>query len=134
GWGGLALYLARMTGVAQVTGVTLSDQQIGRARARAEAQGLSDRVRFELIDYRKVQGLFDRIVSVGMFEHVGLANYDTFFDTCRGRLADDGVMLLHTIGCSDEPSVTNPWLTRYIFPGGHLPSLSDMTRSVERSG
>jgi cyclopropane-fatty-acyl-phospholipid synthase len=81
-----------------------------------------------------VKGQFDRIVSVGMFEHVGLAHYETFFETCRQRLAVDGVMLLHTIGCSDEPSVTNPWITRYIFPGGHLPSLSDILKAVERSG
>lgn len=134
GWGGLALYLARTGGVAEVLGVTLSDQQIARAKSRAEALGLDDRVTFGLTDYRDVPGTFDRIVSVGMFEHVGLGNYQAFFDTCRERLADDGVMLLHTIGCSDEPSVTNPWITRYIFPGGHLPSLSDMTKVVERSG
>lgn len=134
GWGGLALYLARTAGVAEVLGVTLSDEQIGRARQRATALGVSDRVRFDLTDYRAVSGQFDRIVSVGMFEHVGLGNYETFFDTCRERLTEDGVMLLHTIGCSDEPSVTNPWITRYIFPGGHLPSLSDITRVIERSG
>jgi cyclopropane-fatty-acyl-phospholipid synthase len=134
GWGGLALYLAGTAGVAEVLGVTLSGEQIARARLRAEALGLSDRVRFDLTDYRAVEGQFDRIVSVGMFEHVGLGNYETFFDTCRERLTDDGVMLLHTIGCSDEPSVTNPWVTRYIFPGGHLPSLSDMAKVIERSG
>ncbi|MGH6910153.1 MAG: class I SAM-dependent methyltransferase, partial [Phenylobacterium sp.] len=134
GWGGLALYLAGPGGVGSVLGVTLSAEQIARARHRAEALGLGDRVRFDLADYRAVTGRFDRIVSVGMFEHVGLGNYPAFFETCRDRLADDGVMLLHTIGCSDEPSVTNPWITRYIFPGGHLPSLSDMTRVVERIG
>jgi cyclopropane-fatty-acyl-phospholipid synthase len=134
GWGGLALYLAQTAGVAEVLGVTLSDTQIDRARRRAGALGLSERVRFDLLDYRAVTGQFDRIVSVGMFEHVGLGNYETFFETCRERLSDDGVMLLHTIGCSDEPSVTNPWITRYIFPGGHLPSLSDISRAVERSG
>lgn len=134
GWGGLALYLARTAGVGEVLGVTLSEEQVARARRRAEALGLSERVRFDLTDYRAVEGRFDRVVSVGMFEHVGLGNYETFFDTCRERLTDDGVMLLHTIGCSDEPSVTNPWVTRYIFPGGHLPSLSDITKAVERSG
>ena len=134
GWGGMALYLARTAGVAEVLGVTLSDEQIGRAKARAEAAGLSTRARFALSDYRAVSETFDRIVSVGMFEHVGLGNYDQFFATCRARLAEDGVMLLHTIGCSDEPSVTNPWITKYIFPGGHLPSLSDMAKSAERSG
>jgi cyclopropane-fatty-acyl-phospholipid synthase len=130
----MALYLARTAGVAEVLGVTLSDEQIGRAKARAEAADLSARARFALSDYRAVTETFDRIVSVGMFEHVGLGNYDQFFATCRARLAEDGVMLLHTIGCSDEPSVTNPWITKYIFPGGHLPSLSDMAKSAERSG
>ncbi|MDB5452764.1 MAG: class SAM-dependent methyltransferase, partial [Caulobacteraceae bacterium] len=134
GWGGLALYLAQTAGAAEVMGVTLSQEQIARARQRAAALGLDDRVRFDFTDYRAVTGRFDRIVSVGMFEHVGLGAYDTFFGTCRERLTDGGLMLLHTIGCSDEPSVTNPWITRYIFPGGHLPSLSDITRSVERSG
>jgi cyclopropane-fatty-acyl-phospholipid synthase len=134
GWGGLALYLANTAGVDSVLGVTLSEEQIGRARTRAKALGLDKRVQFALTDYRAVSGVFDRIVSVGMFEHVGLGNYEEFFETCRDRLTDDGVMLLHTIGCSDEPSVTNPWITRYIFPGGHLPSLSDIARAVERSG
>lgn len=133
GWGGLALYLAGLAGV-DVLGVTLSEEQIARAQRRAQAAGLSERARFALTDYRAVEGRFDRIVSVGMFEHVGLGNYEAFFQTCRERLADDGVMLLHTIGCSDAPSVTNPWITRYIFPGGHLPSLSDIVKSVERSG
>ncbi len=134
GWGGLGLYLAGVAGVAEVLGVTLSEEQIARAQSRAQSAGLGDRARFALIDYRAVEGLFDRIVSVGMFEHVGLGNYETFFRTCRERLTDDGVLLLHTIGCSDEPSVTNPWITRYIFPGGHLPSLSDILKAVERSG
>ncbi|HWW24770.1 MAG TPA: cyclopropane-fatty-acyl-phospholipid synthase family protein, partial [Caulobacter sp.] len=134
GWGGLALYLAGTAGVAEVLGVTLSEEQIARAQNRAQAADLGDRARFALTDYRAVEGRFDRVVSVGMFEHVGLGHYETFFKTCRERLVDDGVMLLHTIGCSDEPSVTNPWITRYIFPGGHLPSLSDILKAVERSG
>ena len=134
GWGGLALYLAGVAGVAEVLGVTLSQEQIARAEDRARAAGLANRARFALTDYRAVEGRFDRVVSVGMFEHVGLGNYETFFRTCRERLTDDGVMLLHTIGCSDEPSVTNPWITRYIFPGGHLPSLSDILKAVEQSG
>lgn len=134
GWGGLALYLAGPAGVASVLGITLSEEQVARARDRAAALGMDGRVSFDLVDYRAVTGRFDRVVSVGMFEHVGLGNYRTFFETCRDRLADDGLMLLHTIGCSDEPSVTNPWITRYIFPGGHLPSLSDITKEVERSG
>jgi cyclopropane-fatty-acyl-phospholipid synthase len=134
GWGGLALYLAGVCGVTDVLGVTLSSEQIARARQRASTAELAERARFALTDYRAVTETFDRIVSVGMFEHVGLGNYDQFFETCFARLAEDGVMLLHTIGCSDEPSVTNPWITKYIFPGGHLPSLSDIAKSAERSG
>lgn len=134
GWGGLALYLAGVCGVDDVLGVTLSKEQIARASQRAQAMGLADATRFALTDYRAVEGKFDRIVSVGMFEHVGLGNYDAFFKTCRERLTDEGVMLLHTIGCSEEPSVTNPWITKYIFPGGHLPSLSDIVKAAERAG
>ena len=133
GWGGLALYLARVAGAASVLGVTLSTEQVERARARIDPS-LASKVRFELTDYRAVEGQFDRIVSVGMFEHVGLGHYSEFFRTCRARLAQDGVMLLHTIGCSDAPSVTNPWITKYIFPGGHLPSLSDILKTVELQG
>ncbi|MGH1558766.1 SAM-dependent methyltransferase [Caulobacter segnis] len=107
GWGGLALYLARVAQAASVLGVTLSTEQLQRATARIEPD-LATKVRFALTDYRAVEGQFDRIVSVGMFEHVGLGHYDAFFKTCRARLAPDGVMLLHTIGCSDAPSVTNP--------------------------
>ncbi|WP_339913730.1 cyclopropane-fatty-acyl-phospholipid synthase family protein [uncultured Brevundimonas sp.] len=134
GWGGMALYLAGVAKVGSVVGVTLSDEQLARAQARAVQQGVEDLVEFRLQDYRAVPETFDRIVSVGMFEHVGLKFYEPFFDTCRDRLTEDGVMLLHTIGSSDEPTTTNPWLTRYIFPGGHLPSLSDMTRVIERAG
>lgn len=134
GWGGMALYLAGVAQAGQVVGVTLSDEQLARARSRATALGLDGKIDFRLQDYRATPETFDRIVSVGMFEHVGLNFYEAFFDTCRERLADDGVMLLHTIGSSDEPSTTNPWLTRYIFPGGHLPSLSDMTTTIERAG
>ena len=134
GWGGLACYLATVAGAGSVLGVTLSGEQLKRAKARAAEQGLEDRVDFDLMDYRAVQGRFDRIVSVGMFEHVGPASYSEFFRTCFERLADDGVMLLHTIGLSDGPSLTNPWITRYIFPGGHLPALSEMLPAVERAG
>jgi len=133
GWGGLALYLAQVAEAASVLGVTLSTEQAQRARARIDP-ALASKVRFELTDYRAVEGEFDRIVSVGMFEHVGLGHYGEFFRTCRARLAQDGVMLLHTIGCSDAPSVTNPWITKYIFPGGHLPSLSDILKAVELQG
>ncbi|MBU1374881.1 MAG: cyclopropane-fatty-acyl-phospholipid synthase family protein [Alphaproteobacteria bacterium] len=134
GWGGLACHLAGTAGAGEVLGLTLSEEQVGRARERAASRGLDGRVGFALQDYRKVEGQFDRIVSVGMFEHVGRAWYDTFFQTCRARLADDGVMLLHTIGVSDAPSLTNPWITKYIFPGGHLPALSEILPAIERAG
>jgi cyclopropane-fatty-acyl-phospholipid synthase len=134
GWGGLALYLAQVAGAAKVVGVTLSEEQIARADRRAEQAGLQDRVSFRLQDYRLVDGRFDRIVSVGMFEHVGLGFYDTFFQTIRRLLDDDGVMVLHTIGSANTPGPTNPWVLKYIFPGGHLPSLSDIVPPVERAG
>ncbi|HEX3700642.1 MAG TPA: cyclopropane-fatty-acyl-phospholipid synthase family protein [Phenylobacterium sp.] len=133
GWGGFACYLAATAGAAQVLGVTLSGQQIDGARARAEALGLAERVSFRLLDYRELTGSFDRIVSIGMFEHVGRANYDAFFRTCAQRLEPDGLMVLHTIGSTEAPALTNPWITRYIFPGGHLPSLSEIVASAERA-
>jgi cyclopropane-fatty-acyl-phospholipid synthase len=131
GWGGLALYLHRQTG-AQVLGVTLSSEQLKVARARAEAQEVADKVRFELIDYRQVTGSFDRIVSVGMFEHVGPRHYEAFFRKCRNLLTDDGVMLLHTIGRLGAPGVTDAWTAKYIFPGGYSPALSEIVRASER--
>jgi cyclopropane-fatty-acyl-phospholipid synthase len=130
GWGGLALYLHRVAGV-DVTGITLSQEQLDVARARAVAAGVTDHVRFELLDYRAVRGSFDRIVSVGMFEHVGPPNYLTFFKRCRALLAEDGVMLLHTIGRADGPASTDRWLARYIFPGGYVPALSQIAPAVE---
>jgi cyclopropane-fatty-acyl-phospholipid synthase len=133
GWGGLALMLARDYG-ARVTGITLSQEQLTEARARAEAEGLSDRVRFELRDYRAVDRSFDRIVSVGMFEHVGIGHYQTYFDTIATCLRPDGVALLHSIGRFEGPSGTSPWIQKYIFPGGYCPSLSEVIPSVERSG
>jgi cyclopropane-fatty-acyl-phospholipid synthase len=117
GWGGLALYLAELCG-ARVTGITLSEQQLARARVRAGEKGLSDKVEFRLQDYRDVPEKYDRIVSVGMFEHVGVGFYDAFFRRCHGLLDDGGVLLLHSIGRSEGPNVTNPWITKYIFPGG----------------
>ncbi|AHE52530.1 SAM-dependent methyltransferase [Sphingomonas sanxanigenens] len=132
GWGGLALYLNRVAGV-DVLGITLSEEQLKAARARAAAAGVGDRVRFELCDYRDVQGRFDRIVSVGMFEHVGPPFYQLFFETCRSLLIDDGVMLLHTIGRSDGPAPTDRWLARYIFPGGYIPALSQIAPAAERA-
>lgn len=133
GWGGLALSLARDHG-ARVTGITLSQEQLLAARARAAAEGLADRVRFELRDYRSVTSVYDRIVSIGMFEHVGINHYGTFFDTVARCLKQDGVALLHTIGQSGPPAETNAWLAKYIFPGGYSPSLSEIMPGIERSG
>src|ERR1019366_10740315 len=131
GWGGLGLYLAEMTD-AQVTGITLSHEQLAVANSRASEKGLSDRAAFRLQDYRDVEGKFDRIVSVGMFEHVGVSFYDTFFRKCANLLADDGVMLLHSIGRSDGPDATSPWIAKYIFPGGYVPSLSEVLPRIEK--
>lgn len=133
GWGGLGLHLAGNHG-ARVTGVTLSQEQHKIAEERAQAEGLGDRVQFHLQDYREVTGTFDRIVSVGMFEHVGVPHYQKFFATLRDRLADDGVVLLHTIGRADGPGATNPWIAKYIFPGGYSPALSEVLAVAERSG
>jgi len=133
GWGGLGLYLAKMA-QCDVTGVTLSSEQLRISRERALREGLARAVRFDFKDYRKVEGRFDRIVSVGMFEHVGVNHYSTFFRKVRDLLADDGVALIHTIGRSEPPAVTNPFIAKYIFPGGYIPALSEMTAGIERSG
>ena len=133
GWGGLALYLAELCD-ARVTGITLSQQQLALARVRAAEKGLSDKIEFDLRDYRDVSAKFDRIVSVGMFEHVGVGFYDRFFRKCSALLDDDGVMLLHSIGRSEGPNVTNPWIAKYIFPGGYIPALSEVLPAVERAG
>jgi cyclopropane-fatty-acyl-phospholipid synthase len=131
GWGGMALYLNRVADV-DVLGITLSEEQLKVARARAEAAGVADRVRFELIDYRSVQGRFDRIVSVGMFEHVGVAHYETFFARCRELLVEDGVMLLHTIGRLGVPGKTDAFTLKYIFPGGYNPALSEIVAASQQ--
>jgi len=131
GWGGMALTLARDFG-AEVTGVTLSREQHAMATMRAEKAGLADRARFELMDYRDVTGQFDRIVSVGMFEHVGVPHYDAYFAKVRRLLADDGVALIHTIGRAGPPAATSPWILKYIFPGGYCPSMSEAVAAVER--
>ena len=133
GWGGLALFLAREYG-AHVTGITLSTEQLAESRARAAAEGLQDRVSFELLDYRAVDRRFDRIVSVGMFEHVGVVHYRAFFDGLARCLNQDGVALLHAIGRSDGPGFTNPWIAKYIFPGGYCPALSEVLPPLEKSG
>ena len=131
GWGGMALYLNRVAGV-DVLGITLSKEQLKVARERAEAAGVADQVKFELIDYRSLTGSFDRIVSVGMFEHVGAAHYDEFFATCHKLLAQDGVMLLHTIGKLGSAGSPDPFTNKWIFPGYHLPSLSQMNAASEK--
>ena len=133
GFGGLGLYLAGVAG-ARVTGVTLSEEQFAVANERARQAGLADRVEFRLQDYRDVGETFDRIVSVGMFEHVGVNRYDEFFTKVRGLLKDDGLMLLHSIGRNSVPGVTNPWIRKYIFPGGYIPSLSEVLPAIERAG
>jgi cyclopropane-fatty-acyl-phospholipid synthase len=133
GWGGLALYLAQIGG-GDVTGVTLSTEQHKVSERRAREAGLADRVRFHLRDYRHEAGRYDRIVSVGMFEHVGTPNYRTFFGKVKSLLAEDGVCLLHSIGRMDPPGGTNPWLRKYIFPGGYTPALSEVLAAVEDVG
>jgi cyclopropane-fatty-acyl-phospholipid synthase len=132
GWGGMALTLARDHG-AQVLGITLSEEQHAVATERAEREGLSHRVTFKLCDYRDVKGTFDRIVSVGMFEHVGLPHYDAYFGTIRDLLTPEGIALIHTIGWAAPPSATNPWIEKYIFPGGYIPPLSEAMTAVENA-
>jgi cyclopropane-fatty-acyl-phospholipid synthase len=133
GWGGLALHLARAGG-GEVTGITLSEEQLKAARRRAAEEGLARRVRFHLRDYRAEAGTYDRIVSVGMFEHVGVNHYDQFFAAIARLLADDGVCVVHSIGRFDGPSTTSAWVRRHIFPGGYAPALSEALAAVERSG
>jgi cyclopropane-fatty-acyl-phospholipid synthase len=132
GWGGLALYLASEYG-ADVTGLTLSVEQHKVAVRRVAAAGLSDRVRFYLRDYREELGRYDRIVSVGMFEHVGINHYSAFFAKLKSLLTPEGVALLHSIGRKDGPGSTHPWIRKYIFPGGYAPALSEVIPTVERS-
>ena len=133
GWGGLGMYLAEHFDV-DVTGVTLSDEQFAVSNRRADERGLGKRVRFLLQDYRSIQGPFDRIVSVGMFEHVGVNHYRTFFNACRDLLSADGSMLLHSIGRYGRPDDTSGFIRKYIFPGGYIPSISEVMPSVEKSG
>lgn len=133
GWGGLACYLASHANVS-VTGITLADNQRQIAEQRAKQRGLDKRTRFIVDDYRNHRGRYDRIVSVGMFEHVGLPNYHRYFDAIKKRLATDGVALIHTIGCFTDTGGANPWLERYIFPGSDCPLLSDIHRAIEAVG
>jgi cyclopropane-fatty-acyl-phospholipid synthase len=132
GWGQLALYLAEMENV-DVTGVTLSKEQHALSNDKARQAGLSDRVRFHLRDYRELDDRFDRIVSVGMFEHVGVHHYDEFFAKINALMSDDGVMLLHSIGHMSPPGTASPWLRKYIFPGAYSPALSEVFTSVEQA-
>ncbi len=133
GWGGMGLTLARDYGV-KVLGVTLSEEQHKIATARARDEGLDHLVEFRLQDYRNVSGRFDRIVSVGMFEHVGVPHYREYFNHVYDKLDDDGVALIHTIGRTTPPGTTNPWITKYIFPGGYCPAISETMRAVEKEG
>ncbi|MBR1122392.1 class I SAM-dependent methyltransferase [Bradyrhizobium lablabi] len=133
GWGGLGLYLAEMAD-ADVTGVTLSSEQLQVSNARAAEKNLSRSARFLLQDYRDVEGPFDRIVSVGMFEHVGVDFYERFFKRCAELLTDDGVMVLHSIARSTGPDVSSPWIAKYIFPGGYIPAVSEVIPTIERAG
>ena len=133
GWGGLAIFLAQMQDV-EVLGITLSREQLEVARRRAAQAGLTDRVKFELVDFRDVKGQFDRIVSVGMFEHVGVPHYPGFFARIRELLTSSGVAVLHSIGRMHGPSTTSHWIRKYIFPGGYIPALSQVLPHVEDSG
>jgi cyclopropane-fatty-acyl-phospholipid synthase len=133
GWGGLGLYLAEVAG-ADVIGITLSQEQYAIANERAAEKGLAERARFKLQDYRDVAGPFDRIVSVGMFEHVGVNHYESFFRKSAQLLADDGVIVLHSICRSEGPGITNPWIAKYIFPGGYIPALSEVLPYIEKAG
>jgi cyclopropane-fatty-acyl-phospholipid synthase len=133
GWGGLGLYLADIGGT-DVTGLTLSTEQFHISNARSKEAGLADRVRFIMRDYRSEIGTYDRIVSVGMFEHVGIGHYDEYFKTIARCLTDDGVALVHAIGRADGPGHTNPWISKYIFQGGYCPALSEVLPAIERAG
>ena len=133
GWGGLGIELARQARV-EVLGVTLAQEQLATARARATEAGLADRVRFELQDYRAVEGSFQRVVSIGMLEHVGRPNFDAYFQKIASLMTKDGVALVHSIGRKHGPGVTNPFLDKYIFPGGYIPLLSEVLPAVEHAG
>ncbi|HUO53917.1 MAG TPA: cyclopropane-fatty-acyl-phospholipid synthase family protein [Rhodoblastus sp.] len=133
GWGGLALYLAARCG-AEVLGVTLSREQLGVARQRAEAAELASKVSFAYRDYREIEGRFDRIVSVGMFEHVGPRHYDAFFRQIAALLAEDGAALIHTIGHCGAPAPTSPWIRKYVFPDGYIPALAEIAPAIARAG
>lgn len=133
GWGGLSLYLSKHFDC-DVTGLTLSEEQLQYAAPKANEAGLAPKTHYHLRDYRHQTGKFDRIVSVGMFEHVGVNHFNEYFGQISSLLTDDGVALLHTIGRTDSPGITNPWIQKFIFPGGYIPALSEIVKSIERSG
>ncbi len=133
GWGGLAISIAQSEAVS-TTAITLSKEQLGIAKRRARDAGVDHRILFEPKDYREIEGPFDRVVSVGMFEHVGRPNYETFFKRIAHLLTDDGVALIHSIGRMDGPGLTPAWTRKYIFPGGYIPALSEVLAAVERAG
>jgi cyclopropane-fatty-acyl-phospholipid synthase len=133
GWGGMGLYLASIADC-QVTGVTLSKEQFELSNRRARDAGLAARAEFRMTDYRSISGKFDRIVSVGMFEHVGLPHYRSYFRKIRDLLTDDGVAVVHSIGRMDGPGITNQWVRKYIFPGGYSPALSEVLPVIEDCG
>ena len=132
GWGSLGLYLAEQEDV-QVTGLTLSNEQLGVAKEHAIQRGLDNQVEFRLEDYRNHQGEYDAVVSVGMFEHVGLRNFDGYFNKVGNLLSKDGIAMINTIGHMDRPAATNPWIRRHIFPGGYIPAISEISTAIERS-
>ncbi len=131
GWGGMAIEIAKTTG-AKVKGITLSENQFATAKKRAQDEGLSEKVDFAIQDYRHENGIYDRIVSVGMFEHVGVKYFKTFLKKSYELLNDSGVFLLHTIGQRGKPTATSPWIRKYIFPGGYIPSLSEILTVCEK--
>ena len=131
GWGGMSLQIAKQTG-AQVKGITLSENQLATAQKRAQQEGLNEKVEFVLQDYREEEGYYDRIVSVGMFEHVGVNYFSKFFLKTGQLLNDKGIFLLHTIGYKGKPTATSPWMRKYIFPGGYIPSLSEILKVCEK--
>ena len=133
GWGGMGIYIARKFG-AKVRGITLSEEQLKESKSRASDHNVDNLVEFNLLDYRMIEEKFDRIVSIGMFEHVGVNHYNQFFKKVCDSLAPDGIALIHTIGRIGSPSVTDPWIRKYIFPGGYIPSLSEITPAIEKSG
>ena len=133
GWGSLAIEIAKKTQCA-VTGITLSENQYNYSIKKAKESNLENQVNFKLIDYRKLNEKFDKIVSVGMFEHVGRKFYKTFFNQVSKLLKDDGLALIHTIGSINQPRDPQPWVTKYIFPGGYTPSMSEVTGPIEKSG